>query len=411
MTEIEFQNSDVNGLSTDATRGRRDVVQDIDLALERVRGAMIEHFHRLHAAPELSWHEEKTAAYIGSVLESLGLAPRVVAGTGWAVDLPGDDSRPRRALRSDHDAVAIQESTDLPYASKVSGVMHACGHDAHTSILLAVAATLLQIEASHRPPIRLIFQPAEEALDSGAIRMLEEGVLDGVHDIIGLHVWPSFATGTVGLREGILSAAADCWECTLRGPGGHGARPHETADLVALAARIITGLTNMPRRVLDPVKQPAVVSATQMHGGHAFNVIPTEVRVCGTARTLGLEAQRLLSTSMEDYCRDVAAAGGAELTWTLQAGPPLLVNDPRLTRRARDLLSEMFGRHRVLDIEHPSLGSEDFSKFTERVPGMILRLGCTAEGQEPYPLHSSHFKVDEAALDTGVRALCRLALD
>lgn len=411
MSEIDYQRTEVERLPDETRRARGDILHDIDMASRRARRAMIEHFHRLHAAPELSWHEEKTASYIGAVLEGLGLEPRAFAGTGWAVDLPGDDSRARRALRSDHDAVAIQEATELSYASRVSGVMHACGHDAHTSILLAAAAVLLEIEERRRPPLRLIFQPAEEALDSGASRMIEEGVLDGVHDIIGLHVWPAFATGAIGLREGILAAAADCWECTLRGPGGHGARPHETADLVALAARIITGLTSMPRRVLDPVRQPAVVTATQMHGGHAFNVIPREVRVCGTVRTLGIESRRLLSTSMETYCRDVAAQGGAELVWTLTAGPPLLINDPGLTRRARDLLSEMLGSHRVLEVEHPSLGSEDFSRFVERVPGLLLRLGCTAGGQHPYPLHSSHFKVDEAALDTGVRAMCRLALD
>lgn len=411
MTDIEFRRSGVSRLSTDVRGRRSEIPAAIGVAFDTVRGAMIRHFHRLHAAPELSWHEEKTAGYIRSVLEALGLKPRAFAGTGYAVDLPGGGDRPRRALRSDHDAVAIQEATELPYASRVSGVMHACGHDAHTSILLAAAAVLMQIEERKRPPLRLIFQPAEEALDSGASRMLEEGVLDGVHDIIGLHVWPSLATGVVGVREGILSAAADCWECTLRGPGGHGARPHETADLVSLAARIITGLTEMPRRVLDPVKQPAVVTATQMHGGHAFNVVPREVRVCGTVRTLGLEARRQLTSRMEKLCRDLAADAGAELAWTLTPGPPLLVNDPVLTRRARDLLTDMLGGHRVVDIEHPSLGSEDFSKFTEQVPGLLLRLGCTAEDQEPFPLHSSHFKVDPAALETGVRAMCRLALD
>ena len=165
-------------------------------------------------------------------------------------------------------------------------------------------------------------------------------------------------------------------------------------DLIVLAGKIVTGLTEIPRRDLDPLKQQAVVTATQIHGGHAFNVIPSEVRICGTVRTLDLETRQQLCGQMEALCRDLAALYRAEVTWALTPGPPLLINDAALAGRASDLLTEMLGSQRVVSIDYPSLGSEDFSRFTESVPGLLLRLGCTTPGQVPHPLHSSHFRVD-----------------
>lgn len=377
---------------------------------EKIHRRVVSHYHQLHRHPELSWQEERTASYVEQTLRDLGLEPVRRAGTGVVADLPGKANLPRRALRADLDAISAHEATGLPHASENPGVMHACGHDAHTAILLGVAEVLQEDASLRRRPLRLIFQPAEEALPSGANQVIKEGALDDVGEIVSLHVWPSIRSGTVGLREGILAAAADAFECLLKGPGGHGARPHETVDLVALAARVIAVLVAIPRTHLDPLKQAAVISVGTIHGGESYNVIPDEVRFCGTVRTLDPSARDALPRHMETVIRNLAQPEGAEHEFLYHEGPPSLRNDPRLTRLAATVARALYGSGSVTHLEHPSMGSEDFAHFTERVPGVLVRLGCAPEDGEGHPLHSSFFQVDEWALAVGVGIMTGLAV-
>jgi amidohydrolase len=385
--------------------------------IEKIRGwaqachkRVIAHFHQLHRHPELSWREERTASYLEQTLRDLELSPERQAGTGVVVDLPGNANLPRRALRADIDAVATHEATGLPHASENAGVMHACGHDAHAAILLGVAEILQENKAARRRPLRLIFQPAEETIPSGAMRLIDEGVLEGVADIISLHVWPAIPSGTVGLREGVLAAAADAFECLLKGPGGHGARPYETVDLIALAAQVIPVLVDIPRTHLNPLMQPTVISIGTIHGGKNYNVIPDQVRFGGTVRTLDRSVRDAIPEQMETIIRNLAQPAGAEYDFLYQSGSPPMKNDPQLSRLAVAVTRELYGPRSVVHLEHPSMGSEDFAHFTERVPGLLLRLGCAAEGTTGNPLHSSIFQVDEQALAAGVGAMTALAL-
>ena len=369
-----------------------------------------EHYRYLHRYPELAWAEEKTAAYVEKVLREAGYNTDRVAGTGVVAELEGSGILPCRALRADLDAIAVTEKTGLPFASETHGKMHGCGHDAHTAIVLGVAELLRRLDEPPPRSVRFLFQPAEEVDPSGARECLAAAVLDGVSDIVSLHVWPALATGLVGVRDGAVTAAADRWECELRGPGGHAARPHEAVDLVALAARAVTSLLAIPREHVDLVGTPTVVTVANIHAGASFNVIPDHLVFGGTVRTLDREARALVASVMERVVRGVCDPAGAEVCWTYNQGAPALINSPSLTTQARDVVTQLLGSEAVVALERPSMGSEDFSYFTEQTPGLLLRLGCTRAGETEHPLHSSHFVVDEEALAVGVSVLSGLAL-
>ena len=380
-----------------------------DLARE-LAPRVTEHFHYLHRHPELGWAEDKTAAYVETVLREAGYTPRRVAGTGVVAELEGSGEVPRRVVRADLDAIQVTEKTGLPYASETDGKMHGCGHDAHTSIVLGVAELLSRLDAPLSRGVRFLFQPAEEVDPSGASACIAGGVLEGVADIIGLHVWPQLPAGVVGIRDGAVTAAADRWECDLRGSGGHAARPHETVDLIALGARAVTALHAIPREHVDLIGSPTVVTVANIHSGESFNVIPDHLTFGGTVRTLDRGTRKTVSEVMERVVRGVCEPVGAEVHWNYKEGAPALFNDLRLTAQARDVVTQLLGADAVVRIERPSMGSEDFSFFTEYTPGLLLRLGCTTPGEKGHPLHSSQFAVDEEALVVGVTVLAGLAV-
>ena len=398
------------GQSTEDTDERPVVLQDIRDRAAEVHRQVVSHYHQLHRYPELSWQEERTAAYIEQTLRDLGLEPVRIAGTGVVADLAGKEGLPPRALRADIDAIAAHEATGLPHCSRNPGVMHACGHDAHTAILLGVAEVLQSRANAHERPLRLIFQPAEEVVPSGAVRLIEEGVLEGISDIVTLHTWPELESGIVGLREGLVTAAADAFECVLRGPGGHAARPHETVDLVGLAARMVGLLVDLPRMRLDPLRQPAVVTVGVIHGGQSLNVIPDEVRFGGTIRTVDADVGRELAAHMETLVRNSAGPAGAECEFRTLQGPPALRNDPQLARLAQAVALELYGPSSIAHLDCPSMGSEDFAHYTREIPGLLIRLGCGPRGRQGMPLHGRRFTVDEAALEVGVAMLTGMAV-
>lgn len=368
---------------------------------------LVEIRRRLHQHPELGFQERQTADYIAGLLASLGLKPRVGVGrTGVVADMGA--GRPIVALRADMDALPIQEENDVPYASRTPGVMHACGHDVHMACL--VGAAMLLREHAFRGTVRLIFQPSEEGQDeegqSGAMRMVAEGVMDGVSAVFGMHVDDEAYAGTAGVRPGPVMAAADAFRIVVRGQGSHGAYPHKGVDPILLAAQVVVALNHVVARRISPLDS-GVISIGSIHGGTKSNIIPADVEIKGTVRSFTPEVRDALFAGVRRAC-EVARALGGDYDLAIQDGYPPTVNDPELTRLAQrvgqELLGERFGDQPV------EMGAEDFSIFAAKAPGCYLRLGVREEGQPMRAIHTSRFDVDESALAVGAALFAALAL-
>ena len=341
--------------------------------------ALLEIRRYLHAHPELSGSEQRTAALLAGELRTLGRRVREGVGhTGVVAEL-GDANGPMIGLRVDMDALPIEERTDLPFASKHAGVMHACGHDLHSSIGLGVAMALAQ----HPPEqggVRLLFQPAEETAQ-GARWMVDAGAVEGLEGLYGVHVFPSIPVGSIGLRHGALTAAAAELEVEVLGESGHGARPHQSVDAIWIAARLVSGLQEAISRRLDAL-QPVVLSFGRIEGGRAFNVIADRVRLLGTLRCLDTELYQQLPSWVETTAQEICRAYGGEAQVTFRGIAPPVQNDNQLTRLLEQVALEQLGRERVLELDHPSLGAEDFAHYLDSVPGCMFRLG-PASAQPP----------------------------
>ncbi|MCW2495955.1 amidohydrolase [Jatrophihabitans sp.] len=353
----------------------------------------------LHAHPELGFVETRTTAVIMATLTSLGLHPAVLpGGTGVVCDL---GSGPRTvALRADIDALPFQDLTDTPYRSTIDGVCHGCGHDAHTAILLGAAAVLAASPLPGR--VRLIFQPAEEKLTGGALGVIDAGLLAGVDQIYALHCDPRLDTGRVGLRVGAITAACDHVDVTLRGPGGHTARPQLTVDLVRALGTVITGLP-------EALDDQALLVWGATRAGSAPNVIPSVATVQGTLRLLDRDRWAGMEAVLRPLLAEVVAATGAAAELGYQQGVPPVVNDAASVEVQRAAVTAALGPEAVAGTEQ-SMGGEDFAWYLTHVPGAMARLGVRAPGAPVVDLHSGAFDLDEAALDIGVRYTVALAL-
>ncbi len=391
--------------------------------------------HDLHRHPELSYEERRTSARVCEELDKRGVSYKagLARGTGIVAHIPatggtavsavrthGSESRATAvALRADMDALPIAERTGRPYASETPGVMHACGHDGHTTILLGAARVLSKID--HRPnPVTLIFQPAEEG-GAGGERMCDEGCLLGdeggglgprVGRIFGLHGWPNVRLGTVATRPGPLLAATDDFTVRVRGVGGHAAYPHLAADPIVAAAHIVTALQTIASRNVSPTDS-VIVTVGRISGGTANNVIPAGAEFIGTVRTLRSETRRLARERFYQIVEQTASAFGcrAEIEW--EEGYPVTHNDPALTEHFLSVAREALGEKRVTLVEHPSLGGEDFSYYGRHVPACFYMLGLLPPGQDPATtpqLHQAEFDFNDDAIPTGVEMMCRLAL-
>jgi len=359
----------------------------------------------LHQNPELSFCEHETHRYLATALQELGYSFRagLGGGTGLQVVIRGARPGPVVALRADIDALPIQEETGLPFASRRPGVMHACGHDVHTAILLATAKALWSIKDELPGQVVLIFQPGEEKNPGGASLMIRDGVLDQpkVDAIFGLHVEPFLEAGRMAFGEGPMMAAPDELRVTIVGRGGHGATPHLTVDPVLTACQVITALQQVVARNVNPF-QPAVVTIGMIQGGSAHNVIPDEVSFVGTVRTMDPELRRLMPERIEAVVRGICAAAGASYRFHYEHGYPVLVNHPEMTALARQAAVDVLGADKVEQME-PSMGGEDFAYYLERVPGTFARLGARAhDDAAPYGLHTSRLMVDESCIAVGV---------
>jgi amidohydrolase len=370
---------------------------------------LIEIRRHFHSHPELSGQEYQTAAYVAGVLSSCGLRVRELVGkTGVVGELTGqgEDSR-LLAIRTDMDALPIQERTNLEFASRHTGMMHACGHDVHTTVGLGTAMVLAQLGVPLPGTIRFLFQPAEETAQ-GALWMVKDGVMQGVSAIFGVHVFPSIPAGCVGIRYGALTAAADDLEITVIGESGHGARPHEAIDAIWIAAQVITTLQQAISRTQNPLR-PVVLTIGKISGGRAPNVIADQVQMTGTVRSLHPETSAALPQWIEQIVKSVCDVYGAKCEIHYRRGVPSVQNDADLTRIVEAAAKEAWGSDRVQVLLEPSLGAEDFSIYLDYAPGTMFRLGVGFTEQVNYPLHHPQFQVDEEAIVTGVTTMAYAA--
>jgi amidohydrolase len=387
--------------------------EQIDALIDPQVPAMIEVRRHLHAHPEPSGEERQTAQFLADRLGAAGLSVRAVADQrGLLVDPPKALPGARLGFRADIDALHIHEERPSPYQSQVPGVMHACGHDAHSAIVFGTVLALHQAERTGILPWpinwRGIFQPAEE-INRGAIDMVAAGALEGVTAILALHVDPSRPVGTIGTRVGTFTAACDDMVIHIEGRGGHAARPHESIDPIAAAAQLISSIYLFVPRAVDS-HDPVVVTFGQIQGGDSPNVIPNCVVLRGTIRTLGGIVRERTKDHIRQLARGLAEASGARIEITFHPGPQSVRNEPALTALIRQAASDLLGQQQVQEITRASMGGEDFANYLQEIPGCMFRLGCCSQTSGCPPLHSSNFDVDEGALGIGARILLRSAV-
>ena len=385
------------------------MLSEIKNIAESLAPRLVEIRRHIHANPELSGQEYQTAAYIAGVLSSCGLSVQEAVGkTGVKGELAGKGSDRRiLAIRADMDALPIQEKTDLDFASRKPGIMHACGHDVHATVGLGVAMVLSRLSEPLQGKIRFLFQPAEE-IAQGASWMIREGVMRDVSAVLGLHVFPSIPARSIGVRYGALTAAADDLEIFIQGESGHGARPHEAIDAIWIASQVITTLQQAISRTQNPLR-PIVLTIGQISGGRAPNVIADQVRMAGTVRSLHPETHAHLPEWIESLVTNVCSTYNAKCQVNYRRGVPSVQNDQFLTRLVEEAGLEAWGQDRVLILSEPSMGAEDFSLYLQQAPGTMFRLGVGSPNLLNPPLHHPEFLVDESAILTGVITLAYAA--
>ncbi len=400
---------------------------EVDRRAALVEGKVVAWRRDIHAHPELSNREVRTAQVVAEHLRALGIEVRTgVAHTGVVGVLRGGRPGPVVALRADMDALPVTEEVDVPFASKVRatyngqdvGVMHACGHDAHVAMLMGAAEVLAGMRRDLPGTVKFIFQPAEEGLPAGeqggAELMIAEGALEDPKPgaIFGLHVFP-YPAGKIRYRPGGTMAAADALRIVVRGRQTHGAQPWAGVDPIVVASQIVLGLQTIVSRQVDLTAAPAIVTIGAIAGGVRNNIIPDSLVMIGTIRTFDPAVQRDIHERVRRTAESIAQSAGATAEVTIDPGYPVTYNDPALTERMVPTLRRVAGAGAV-GVNVPQTTAEDFSRYEQRVPGMFFFLGITPPGADPRtvaPNHSPRFFVDEAALPVGVRALAHLAVD
>jgi amidohydrolase len=374
---------------------------------ESMEAGLIEIRRDIHAHPELAFEEVRTAGVVARELARLGIEHKTgVAKTGVVGTIQGGRPGPTLAIRADMDALPIEERTGLPYASTAPGLMHACGHDIHTTTLLGVAAVLKEMAPQLAGTVRLLFQPAEEAI-GGAKVMIEEGALEGVEMALGFHNSPDMAVGTFGYTRGPALAAADTFDIVVTGRSGHAAAPHTTVDPIVAAAHLVTQLQTVVSREVKPL-QPVVVTVGVIAGGAAHNVIPDSCAVRGTVRTLHAEARDIAEAAIRRLAAGIAEGLRVECAVSYRRGVPAMVNDDRVIDPTIRAVRAQLGD--VVSENDPVMGAEDFALMAEVVPAFQLRIGSGAPGRADR-LHNSGYQPDEACIGLGVQALSRAAME
>ncbi len=353
----------------------------------------------LHTYPEVGFAEYETAAYIRQTLSALGLEVHPAATTGAYVDISGDRPGPLLGYRADIDALPIQDAkTDVPYRSQRPGVAHLCGHDAHTAVAIGVARRVLEARDRLQGTVRVFFQPNEEGTPSGAPRMIEAGVLDGMDAVYGMHVDPTLETGRYGLITGPVTASADRFDITIRGKAtGHSARPHLGVDTPYLATMLAAHLYTLSGRVTDS-RYASILTICRMEAGEAYNVIPREVVLGGTLRCVDTPTRQTMQQACQTVAAHFAAMHGAEIDCVFHNGAPPVVNAAALVDHVAHTIEKTRGAEAIHFYELPSMGAEDFAFYTARIPGAFIRVGTRGGKKTAYPVHDALFDLDEGAL-------------
>ena len=372
---------------------------NIRLEIKQIKDEIIKWRRDFHQYPELSFKEIRTAEKITSELKFMGLEPKVNVGkTGVTVDLEFGNG-PKIGIRADMDALPIQETSGLKFTSRNDGIMHACGHDGHMAMLLGVAKALTNKNNKYQGTVRLIFQPAEEGL-GGARYMIEDGCLDGLEQIYGIHLWNYQALGEIGVKEGPVMASADMFDITINGIGGHGAAPQGTVDTIVISSHLIQALQTIVSRNTNPLES-TVVSIGKINGGNNFNIIADEVHLSGTTRAYTEKNRSLIKLRMEEIILGIAKTYNADITLNYKDGYPPTINHPGPSRlvleSAREVVGEKAGPLYL------SMGGEDFSYYLQKIPGCFFFIGSAPNKNNLFevPHHCSHFNMDEKALLVG----------
>jgi amidohydrolase len=381
-----------------------DTISDISLAalLSEVR-------RHIHRHPETGFREHDTSAYLQALLAGRGMkVVEPLAGTGFIVEIDGDHPGPTIGYRAELDALPITDAKTVSYASTDPNAAHLCGHDAHMAIAVGVCLLVDQLREGLHGSVRVLFQPNEEGIPTGAPEMIADGAIDGLREIFCVHSDPTLEVGKIGIRSGAVTAAAASWMVRIRsGKTGHSARPHETVDTVWLANQILTSFYQLPGRIHD-ARRTAVMTACRFRAGEALNVIPDEVEIGGTLRSIDPDALKLLSGRMQDVVAHLGAIHGAYATYDADLSLPGVVNDDHLVEVVRRTVEELFGREAIFDVPEPSMGGEDFAYYLEHIPGMLVRLGTRGGQETGYPLHHSLFDIDERALPIAARLMAKV---
>ncbi len=387
----------------------KDKIQELS---GKIYGDVVTHRRFLHSHPELSFEEYNTSAYVKAELERLGIPYEAMADTGIVALIKGDiASDAVVALRADMDALPILEENDVPYKSQNEGVMHACGHDVHTSSLLGTARILSELKADFGGTIKLIFQPAEEKLPGGASVMIKEGVLENPSPqaVIGQHVMPLIDAGKIGMRAGKYMASTDELYVRVKGKGGHGAQPQQNIDPVLITAHIIVALQQVVSRIADP-RLPTVLSFGKVIANGATNIIPNEVYVEGTFRTLDEKWRAEAHIRMKKIAEGIAESMGGSCDFTIMNGYPFLVNEEKLTAKVREFAEDYLGKDNVLDLDI-WMAAEDFAYYSQVADSCFYRLGIRNEAKGiTSSVHTPTFDIDEDAFKISTGLMAYIAL-
>ncbi len=361
----------------------------------------------IHKHPEIGFDEHRTSALVQAHLRTLGLKPRVLAGTGVTALIEGEKPGKTLMVRSDIDALPIQEENEVPYRSVNDGVMHACGHDFHTSILLGISKELTR-RRPDRGRVKLNFQPAEEGLN-GAGRMIEAGIMKSpkVDAVLGYHIWQGLPVGKIGVITGPAMACVDRFEVTIIGKGGHAALPNRSVDPILVAAHVVTALQSIVSRNIDPLDS-AVVTVGQIHSGTTFNVIPPEAKMEGTVRTFSKAAGRTVPRRFKEIVTGVARSLGARASIKYVREHQALVNDAKMAAFVREVARDVIGKRNVVECD-PSMGGEDHEAYQRIAPGCYSFLGAGRAKGEVFPHHHPRFNPDEGVLEVGVAVMAEVS--